>query len=256
MVGAATRPFIRKLESVADLSGEERSVLAGIDGAVKELAPHTDAVREGDRPSSISLLLNGFMCCYKLVQDGRRQILSFHLPGDIPDLQSLMLRVMDHSIGTLSPCRIAVVPHDSLLALMRRHPDVATLLWRDTLITAAILREWMVGIGRRSAYARIAHVLCELMLRMSAVGLAEDGTCDLPLTQNEFADALGLSTVHVNRTLQELRADGLIRLHSGSLTILDWDELRAVGGFDATYLHLRGGSGDRYPQSHAADRHP
>jgi CRP-like cAMP-binding protein len=111
-------------------------------------------------------------------------------------------------------------------------------MWRDTLIDAAIFREWMIGIGRRSAYTRIAHVLCEVFVRLRAVGLANGDECELPVTQAELGDALGLSTVHVNRSLQELRGDGLIQLRAGSLTILNWDGLKTAGEFDVTYLHL------------------
>jgi CRP-like cAMP-binding protein len=195
-------------------------------------------VREGDRPSECCLVVEGFTCRYKFTAEGKRQIFSFHIPGDIPDLQSLHLKVMDHSLMTLTPCKLAFVPHQSLTGLMRRCPRVADVMWRDTLIDAAIFREWMIGMGRRSAYTRIAHVLCEVLVKMRSVGLANGHGCELPLTQAELGDALGLSTVHVNRSLQELRGDGLIELRGGSLTVLNWDGLKKAGEFDPTYLHL------------------
>ena len=165
--------------------------------------------------------------------------MGFYVPGDIPDLQSLRLDVMDHSVGALVRSSIALIPHQSLQDTLRRHPNLGDILWRDSLIDAAMFREWMIGLGRRSAYQRIAHLLCELQVRMKAVGLAKDNGCDLPVTQSEFGDALGLSTVHVNRVLQDLRRDGLIILRGSTLTIPDWEALKSAGEFDPAYLHLK-----------------
>jgi CRP-like cAMP-binding protein len=152
---------------------------------------------------------------------------------------------MDHSVMTLTPSKLAFIPHESLRKVMHRCPRVADVLWRDTLIDAAVFREWMVGIGRRSAETRIAHVLCEVLVRMRAVGLTNGHACELPITQAELADALGLSTVHVNRSLQELRGKGLITLRGSLLTVEDWDGLKDAGEFDPTYLHLDGEAGER-----------
>ena len=143
---------------------------------------------------------------------------------------------------TLTPCKLAFISHQSLTQMFRRCPRLADVMWRDTLIDAAIFREWMVGMGRRSAYTRIAHVLCEVFVRLRAVGLANGLECELPITQAELGDALGLSTVHVNRSVQELRGDGLIELRRGFLTVLNWDGLKKAGEFDPTYLHLESGS--------------
>src|SRR3712207_4139041 len=167
--------------------------------------------------------------------------MAFHIAGDIPDLQSLHLKVLDNSIGTITPCKVGFIQHEALRDLCLRYPRITSGLWRETLIDASVFREWMVSIGRREAYNRIAHLLCEMVLRMKAVGLAEDHRCELPITQAEFGDALGLSTVHVNRTLQELRAAGLITLKGSTLTVLDWEELKRAGDFDPTYLHLENG---------------
>jgi CRP-like cAMP-binding protein len=230
--------LIRKLRSISPLDDRETRSILELPLAVEELGPDQDIVREGDRPSVCCLLLEGFACRYKLTEGGRRQIFSFHTPGDIPDLQSLHLKVMDHSLKTLTPCRVAFVPHESVAQLTRRCPRVGDVLWRDTLIDAAIFREWMIGIGRRSAYTRIAHLLCEVFVRLRAVGLADGWECEFPVTQNEVGDALGLSTVHVNRSLQDLRADGLMDLRRGTLKILDWDGFKRAGEFDPAYLHL------------------
>jgi CRP-like cAMP-binding protein len=173
-----------------------------------------------------------------MTAEGKRQILSFHIAGDIPDLQSLHLSVMDHSLGTLVPSKLAFIQHDDLHALLRGHPRLHDLFWRDTLIDAAVFRQWMVGIGRRSAQTRIAHLLCELLARLRAVELAEDHAFRLPVTQAEMGDALGLSTVHVNRVLQTLRGERLIAWRGDSVTVLDWEGLQDRGEFDPIYLHL------------------
>ena len=203
-------PLILKLESITDLSDQETQALRALPLTIKTLGPDHDIVREGDRPSECCLIIEGFVCRYKLTEEGKRQIMSFHIPGDIPDLQSLHLSLMDHSLGTLVPSKLAFIPHEALRALTHRHPRIGDVFWRDTLIDAAVFREWMMGIGRRDALTRVAHLLCELLVRFRAVGLVEDHACQLPLTQAELGDALGLSTVHVNRVLQELRGDDLI----------------------------------------------
>jgi CRP-like cAMP-binding protein len=236
--------LIRKLQSIGPLADDERDCVLDLPLSIKEVGPDQDIVREGDRPSECCLVIEGFTCRYKLTADGKRQIFSFHTPGDIPDLQSLHLRVMDHSLKTITPCKVAFMPHDSITRLTRRCPRVADILWRDTLVDAAVFREWMISIGRRSAYTRIAHLLCEVFARLRAVGLTNGYECEFPITQNEIGDALGLSTVHVNRSLQELRADGLIELRRNTLTILDWDGFKKAGEFDPMYLHLADEVGD------------
>jgi CRP-like cAMP-binding protein len=231
--------LIRKLESIADLTVEEKQALLELPMTIKKIGPDEDIVRDGDRPSECCLLVTGFACRYKLTQEGKRQIMSFHIPGDIPDLQSLFLDVMDHSLGTLVASTVGMIPHEHIYDLTRRYAGIAAAFWRDTLIDAAVFREWMVGIGRRSAYTRIAHVLCELLVRFRAIDMTENHALELPVTQAEIGDALGLSTVHVNRVLQELRGDGLITLRGRTLIANDWEGLQKAGEFDPTYLHLR-----------------
>jgi CRP-like cAMP-binding protein len=239
------RPLLRKLESIADLSDEEKQAILNLPANVKVFEADTDIVRDGDRPAECCLILDGFTCRYKLLPDGTRQITGFYIPGDIPDLQSLFLHTLDNSLGTFVKTRVALIPHQILRDLFRRYPRIAEIFWRDSLIEAAIFREWMVGLGRRSAYQRMAHLLCELQMRLRAVGLAQENGYDLPLTQNEIGDALGLSTVHVNRVLQDLRNDGLVVLRAGALTILDWGGLKSAAEFDLTYLHLDSDPEDR-----------
>jgi len=198
-----------------------------------------DIVRAGDQPSRSCLLLSGFACVYKLTGDGKRQIVGFSIPGDIPDLQSLHLEVLDNSLSTLTLCRVGFITHEALRDLCERYPRITSAFWRETLIDAAIFREWVINVGQREAYSRMAHVFCELIVRLRAVGLVEDHACTLPITQGEFADAIGVSTVHVNRVLQEMRANGIIELSGDRLKVPDWETLKRAGDFDPIYLHLK-----------------
>lgn len=201
----------------------------------------TYLLREGDEAKRCFLLLDGFVCATKHTGDGRRQIASFYIPGDIPDLQSLHLRVMDIAFETITPCEVAFIAHDALQQLCADFPSLAAALWRTTLIDAAIYREWVATVGQRNADARLAHLFCELFLRLKAVGLVDGNSCELPMTQAELGDAAGISVVHVNRTLQKLRAEKLIQLGNKRLNILDWDRLAEMADFDPSYLHLQGG---------------
>jgi len=230
--------LLRRLQAIAAPSEEERSVLSSLSGTVRQFRAHDDIVRIGDVPSVVCLLLEGMACRYKVSADGKRQIMSFHIPGDIPDMQSLFIDVMDHSLTALVPTTVLAIRHEIMRGIIEGYPRIAHLLWRETLIDAAVYREWIV-MRDRPAYPRIAHLFCELFLRMQAIGLTNGNACELPLTQSQMGDALGLSNVHVNRTLQELRAEGLIVLEGGTLTILDWDGLKEAGEFDPLYLHLR-----------------
>jgi CRP-like cAMP-binding protein len=231
--------LLRKLESITTLSQEEKQAILNLSMSVRDIPADMDIVREGDRPSQCCLVVEGFFCRYKMLPDGKRQMLSLHVPGDIPDLQSLYLQVMDHSLGTLVPSRAAFIAHDTLRELNRAYPRLADAFWRDTLIDAAIFREWIVNVGSREAYGRLAHLICEVFLKLRAVGLVQGYSFDLPITQAELGDAVGLSTVHVNRSLMQLRGDGLITLERGRCTINDIARLEEAGTFDPTYLHLK-----------------
>jgi len=184
-------------------------------------------------------MLKGFSFRQKLLRDGSRQIISFHIPGEFVDLQNSLLGVADHSVQSLNVCEVALVPSSALLQIADVSPGLRMAMWIDTLIDASIFREWVVNVGRRDSRTRIAHLLCELALRLQRTGPDRDGMIDFPITQEQLADATGLTSVHTNRTLQSLRKDGLIQLTARSLTVLDWDGLRAVGDFDELYLHQR-----------------
>jgi CRP-like cAMP-binding protein len=230
-----------KLAAHFDLTADERRALSELPFHVRSLEPRQDISREWDRPSQCCVLLEGMACRYKIIGAGKRQIFSFHIAGDIPDLQSLHLDVMDHNLGTVSRVTVGFLPHETMRAFLRAHPRISDVFWRDTLIEGAIFREWIAGLGARSAYTRLAHLFCELFTRMRAVGLAsgESHEMPLPLTQAEMGEAMGLSLVHINRTLKALRGDGLIETQRASLVILDWAGLQKAGEFDPVYLHLR-----------------
>ncbi len=223
---AHTHSLIAKMESIVTLRDEERAALQRLPMQVQDLRADQDIVREGDRPTRSCLLIEGFTCRYSMTEKGKRQIYSFHIPGEIPDLQSLHIKTMDHSLATVSHCKVGFIQHEVLHDLCARYPRLAGAFWRETLIDGAIFREWMKGIGRRQANGRIAHLFCELFVKLRAVGLTQDHTFPLPITQAELGDALGLSTVHVNRTLMDLRRDGLIVSIGASLTIEDWEALK------------------------------
>jgi CRP-like cAMP-binding protein len=222
----------------------QRSGLAEPDLAALRMLPFArrtaerDAfiVREGEEPASCHLILEGCVFRQKVVRSGTRQIISFHFPGEFIDLQSCLLAVNDHGVQALGLCTLAVVPRNALLAQLAERPSLARAVWFDTLLEGAILREWVVNVGRRNARARIAHLLCELAIRLDAA--TEDGkTYHLPLTQEHIADATGLTSVHTNRTIQALRREGMISLASGRLVVHDWSALRSIGDFSELYLH-------------------
>jgi len=231
--------MIRKLESIVALSDEEKQALQSLPIQLAALKTDQDIVCVGDRPSQCFMLVEGFTCVYKLTSEGKRQIVAFHVPGDMPDLHSLHLEVMDISMATVTPCTLGFIPHEALRRLCEGYPRIAAALWRETLVDASIFREWMTGIGRRESYNRMAHLLCEFWMRLRAVGLTQGHSFTLPVTQVELADAIGASTVHVNRVFQELRTNGLIRTTGAQVNIPDWEKLKEAADFDPLYLHLR-----------------
>lgn len=238
-MNSATTHLIRKLEAIGNLTETERRGIEELSLVTRLVPSGHEIVADGSTPSHCCLIISGWACRHKTLADGQRQILSFHIPGDMPDLQSLHLKVMDHGLTSVSDCTAAFTPHEHVRRLIAQHPGIGALLWRDTLIDASMFREWMVNMGRRSALERAAHLFCEMYMKMRAVALAGESRFPLPLTQSDLSDALGLSAVHTNRILQDMRALGLITLKSRELDILDWEGLKALAGFDPTYLHLK-----------------
>ena len=230
--------MIRKLNSIFRLSPDEKQALQNLPMEVQVIEADKDIVRIGDSPSHCCLLVEGYISVYKLTAAGKRQITAFHVPGDMPDLQSLHLQVLDNSLATATPCTVGFIQHDDLRRMCERYPRITSALWRETLVDASIFREWVLNVGRRDAFSRMAHLLCELRVKLKAVDLAKNDTFDLPFTQVELADAIGASNVHVNRVLKDLRAKGLIQSEGTRLTIPDWEKLKEAAGFDPLYLHL------------------
>lgn len=224
----------RKLEGLATLSEADKRLLDKVAAKSRQVKGRTDLIREGEAPDDVRLILDGFACRYKLTSEGRRQIMAYLVPGDFCDLHVFILKSMDHSIATLSPCTVVDIPRADVLELTER-PAIARALWWAALVDEATLREWLVNIGRREAPERIAHLLYELLLRLRAVGLANGDSYALPITQNEIGDTMGLSTVHVNRSLQSLREAGLITLRGRKLVILDAKRLKEFSGFNPNY---------------------
>lgn len=231
--------LIEKLQRRDALGPEEREALRDVLGAPRAVAAGTDIVREGDRPDHSTLLTSGFTARYSTLADGGRQITQLNVSGDFIDLHSFVMKQMDHGVVALSDCVIAPAPHTALRRLSDHHSHLTRVLWLDTVIDAAIHRQWIASMGRRTALAHLAHLICELYKRLEVVKLAGDCTFDLPLSQAVIADVLGQSTVHVNRVIAELRAMELLSWTHGHVEILDWERLAALAEFDNTYLRLQ-----------------
>jgi len=228
---------VRRWSKHAKLSRDDVEALLSLPFTRKNFGKDAYIVREGQKAVECCLLLRGLAFRQKLLRDGSRQIISFHIPTEFVDLQNSLLGVADHSVQSLYRAECAMIPRDALTNVADEHPALRMAMWVDTLIDASIFREWVVNVGRRDSKARIAHLLCELILRLQKIGAGNGGQYDFPLTQEQLADATGLTAVHTNRTLQSLRKDGLIQLTAKSLTVLDWEGLREVGDFDELYLH-------------------
>lgn len=230
--------LIRKLEQYDRLSDEERQVLEGMVTRTAVVSKGEDMLREGDRPTESTLLLTGFAARYNLLRDGKRQITAIHVPGDFVDLHSFLVKKMDHAVVAITSCTTGMVPHETLRGISENHPHLARVLGVGIAVDAAAHRQWIVAMGRQSALEHTAHLLCELFVRLQSVGLTTDHSFKVPLTQAELGDALGLSTVHVNRVLQDLRRDGLITWRGETVVIEDWPGLQQLAEFDPTFLSL------------------
>lgn len=230
-------PLIAKLESVVRLTDEDRAALAALCAGARDVPARRSLIREGDRPENVHLMIDGWAARYKLLPDGARQITAFLMPGDFCDLHVALLGEMDHGIATLTRSRIAFIPHAVVDALADR-PRLAKAFWWATLVDEAVLRAWLVNIGRRDAFAAAGHLICELYVRLKNVGLVSDHRFELPLTQEEIADALGLTPVHINRVLRRLRSEELISFRHGLLVIHDYRRLEQASGFNPNYLHI------------------
>jgi CRP-like cAMP-binding protein len=235
------RPYSRllyRLERSNALSPQDRQRIAELPLSVVNFAANQQIVHQGDKPSRCTLVLGGFLYIHKLVAGSRRQITSFLVPGDISDLQSLYLSRVDHNLSALGPAAVAFLPHAPLRDMLNKSPQLTRAFLREMFVQAAIFREWVTNLGRREAIARVAHVVCELAVRLQAVNLARNLCFTIPWTQTDLADACGISSVHANRIVQELRRLGLIEWDSKQVTIRDWQALARLGDFSDDYLQL------------------
>ena len=227
-----------KLKARDIVSEAEEEILRGVIARTEEVRADKVVVRAGEELTVSILLLDGLMCRYRDLRSGERQIMELHVPGDFLDLHSFLLKRLDHNVMALVPSRIAIAPHPRLAAVTESHPHLTRMLWLTTLIDAAIHREWLVSLGRRSAIARIAHFFCEMQARLAVVELADDTGFPLAITQTDLAECVGLTAVHVNRTLRELREAGLAVFRGGRVDILDYPGLKRIAEFDPEYLQI------------------
>lgn len=233
-----TNPLVRKLASFRQLHDGDVDLLNRICAQTRSYKAGTDLIREGERPNDVFLLVEGWAHRYKILPDGSRQIIAYLIPGDLCDIHIFILKEMDHAIGLLSDARVATISKAEMQRMLDDHPAIAQALFWATLVDEAVLREWLVNMGQRDAYARIAHLFCEMWLRMEQVGLVTGQEIFLPLTQEQLGDTIGLTKVHVNRVIQRMRSEGLISLTDKTLTIHDAGRLREIAGFDPNYLHI------------------
>ncbi|GJD89297.1 MULTISPECIES: Crp/Fnr family transcriptional regulator [Methylobacterium] len=237
-ISLSPSPLVRKMEGFGSLSEVDRSVLENLGTSTETVPAHSDLVREDERPRGILLVLEGMAFRYKMRANGSRQIMAYLVPGDMGDLDVGLLDRMDHGIGTFSACKVAWIRSDALASIRENHPEVARAIRMSTLVDEATLREWLLNVGCRVAIERLAHLFSELLLRLQVVGLASENSYTLPISQGELADTTGMSAVHVNRSLMELRRRGLIQFSGKTLSILDVPALKALAEFKPNYLHL------------------
>ena len=237
--GSRLEPMLRKLQYWRKLSPEDEAALLKLPHTLKRVEAHNYLVREFDRTEHACVLLAGFAIRHKIVAGGQRQIIAIHMKGEMVDLHNSLLGRADHSVQMLTPGKAALIPRSEIRQIAFARPNVGEALWLDTLVDGSISREWIANVGRRDARTRLAHLLCEFSLRLKVAGLGEHSNYELPMTQDQLADATGLTSVHVNRTLRGLEKDGLIeRSNPRMIEIGDWRKLAAIGDFNSAYLHL------------------
>jgi CRP-like cAMP-binding protein len=229
--------MVRKFERRARIGEADREALLALPHQLRRVPAGAHIIRDGDKPDYCCLILSGFAYRHKITGEGGRQVLSLHLAGDFVDLQNSLLEVSDHNVQTLTDADVAFIPRDAIKDLALARPAIGVAMWVDTLVDSAIFREWVVNVGRRDARARVAHILCEFSMRLEEAGLADNHRYMLPMTQEQLADAVGLTSVHVNRVLRQLGEEGLISRNKRAIVIEDWARMRDVGDFNERYLH-------------------
>jgi CRP-like cAMP-binding protein len=232
-----TELMIRRLRVNSTVSEDDASALRALPSVIKNLPAGSSIIREGDRPTQCVVIQTGFAFRAKTTISGKRQILSFHPAGDMPDLHGLLLERMDHDLATLSDAQVGFIEHRHINKLIEERPQLARALWKETLVDAAIFRAWIVNLGSRSAAARLANLIAEIRQRLEDVGLPADRDLNFPVTQSDLADALGITDIHMNRILQTFRTTGILDVKRKQVTLRDLEKLLEIGGFDDRYLH-------------------
>jgi CRP-like cAMP-binding protein len=231
-------PLFQRLTTTTGVDEQDLQALAALPTAIRHFRENQAVLRDGSTPSECCFITDGFCIRSKTIADGKRQILSIHVPGDLPNLQNLHFPALDHDLIALSDCTLAFIAHKALNDLIRERPSVGVLFWRDTLVDAAVSREWIVNVGLRPADSRLAHLIVELRERLRLVGRVIGDTFAIPLTQEQLGEAMGVTSVHTNRILRELRLQGVLEFQRGTVKILSEDKLQRLAQFDGRYLHL------------------
>ena len=234
----AWNPLVAKLSQFAPLSNKDIGVLETLCLPEVRFGAGANVVVEGETPRSAFVVTRGMACRFRLMPDGKRQILTILIPGDFFDLHVFLLKAMDHSVAAIGPTRIAAIGREAVIDIIANHPRIGAALWWSAMQEEAMLRERIVALGRRSARGRVAYILCELVWRQRSIGIAEDHAIRLPFTQTDLADMLGLTSVHINRVLQGFRRDELITLAHRRLSLHDLERLQAISGLTNDYLQL------------------
>ncbi len=237
-VSPALQPMLDKLQLWLPLDADDQAAVLALPHVVRKLQAHDYIVRDDERPTHSCLLLSGYAYRHKVAGNGGRQIFSIHMKGDIVDLHNSILRRADHNVEAMTAIDVALIPVQAIRAIAADRPQVGQAMWYETLVDAAIFREWTLNVGRRDARARTAHLLCEFALRLEVAGISQSFGYELPMTQEQLADALALTNVHINRTLKVLSDSGLIERTKRFVRILDFPQLARIGDFDSRYLHL------------------
>jgi CRP-like cAMP-binding protein len=238
MVAASLQLFVARLQSRSELTCDEVSALVALKGQISQVAAHIDFVRAGDPVDHACLVVEGLVGRFGQNTDGSRQITCFYIPGDMADLPSVVSPKVPWGLSALARTTILRVPHDDLRRLAATHPGIAEAFWRDCVADGSIATEWVVNVGRRDAISRVAHLLCEMAIRSERAGLGNRLAFPLPLTQTDLGDATGLTSVHINRTLMELKRRSAVEHQSGKVTVHDWEQLTRIGDFDAGFMLL------------------
>ena len=231
--------LVRKLDEHSRLTGDDRRAIVSLNHATRALRSNEDLIRQGDDPSVSALVTSGIVARYHLLPNGKRQYLSFHLTGDMPDSQALFIREMDHAVCAIGPASVALIDHKDLLETFKRRPSVSFAIWRETLIDAAIFREAITNNSARTRTARMAHLFCELYYRAKAFSLADDETLVVPISLLQLGETLGMSIATTNRTLSDLRKSRTANFQRGVLQIKNWERLTKLALFNPNYLHLK-----------------